>query len=137
MLPRPRATKYAKIRRGKLPRVDSFSYNLKFGSIGLLSLESSFLTFHQLEASRKVISRMIKRKGQVWIRVFPDYQFTAKPISVRMGRGKGKVDLWTSRVCKGKILFEIDGVLPSVAKKALLAAKKKLPLKTLVVEEVL
>lgn len=135
MLSRPRVTKYSKIRRGCMPKVDALSYMLKFGSVGLLALESGMLNFNQLEACRKVVSRMIKRKGKVWIRVFPDYPFTAKPISVRMGRGKGKVDVWVARVCKGKMLFEIDGVVPSISKKALTAAKKKLPLKTLVIEE--
>ncbi len=135
MLSRPRVTKYAKVRRGSLPKVDALSYMLKFGSVGLLALESGMLNFNQLEACRKVISRMIKRKGKVWIRVFPDYPFTAKPISIRMGRGKGKVDVWVARISKGKVLFEVDGVVTSISKKALIAAKKKLPLKTLVIED--
>lgn len=135
MLSRPRNIKYEKLRRGRLGLVDPLSYELKFGNVGLISLESGTLNFNQLESCRKVISRIIKRKGKVWIRVFPDYPFTAKPVSVRMGRGKGKVEVWVARISKGKMLFEIDGVSESISKKALEAGKKKLPLKTLVIEE--
>ena len=129
MLNKPRNTKYAKVRRGSIRRVDMFSDKLKFGSVGLVALEACFLTFNQIEACRKVISRYTRRKGKVWIRMTIDYPFTSKP-NVRMGKGKGKVDLWVCRVSKGKVLFEIDGLYLNIILNALKAARKKLPLKT-------
>ncbi len=135
MLNRPRNTKYAKVRRGSLPRVEMFTNVLKFGSVGLIALETSFLNYNQIEACRRVMSRYTKRKGKLWIRIFPDYPFSAKPIGVRMGKGKGKVDVWVARVCKGKILFEFEGLPFNVVSKAFKAASKKLPLDTKIIQE--
>jgi large subunit ribosomal protein L16 len=135
MLNRPRNTKYAKVRRGSLPKVEMFTNLLRFGSVGLVALESSFLDSNQIESCRRVISRYTKRKGKLWIRVFPDYPFTAKPIGVRMGKGKGKVDIWVARVCKGKVLFEFDGLPKAVVLKAFNAAAKKLPLHSRIIQE--
>jgi len=90
----------------------------------------------QIEATRRAITREMKRQGKVWIRVFPDVPVTAKPIEVRMGKGKGAVDRWVARVAPGRILFEIDGVTEETARLALALGAAKLPIKTKVVKRI-
>ena len=108
-------------------------YALNFGSHGLKSLEPERVTARQIEAARRAITRQMKRKGRVWIRVFPDVPISSKPAEVRMGSGKGAPEYWAARVHPGRILFEVDGVPPDVAHEALRLGAAKLPVKTKVV----
>ena len=134
MLLRPKRTKFNKAQRGSLKRVESFFCNLRFGQFGLYSQESGFLSARQIEAARQVISRYLKRKGKVWIRVYPDFPMTSKPTEVRMGKGKGAVKAWFCRVKRGMTLFEVDGVPSFTVRDAFNAATKKLALKTFIYE---
>ncbi len=94
------------------------------------------MTARQIEATRRAVTREMKRQGKVWIRVFPDTPVTAKPIEVRMGKGKGSVDRWVARVAPGRILFEIDGVPDAVAIQALKLGAAKLPVKTKIIKRI-
>lgn len=134
MLLKPNRTKYTKFQRGRLSRVEATSPKVSFGRYALVSQESSYLTARQIEAARQVINRYLKRKGKIWIRVFPDFPVTSKPTEVRMGKGKGAIKAWVCRVKRGKILFEVDGVESQKVFEALNAAKKKLPFKSLYFE---
>lgn len=134
MLLKPKKTKYQKVQRKILCSVESSFKSLKFGRFGLISQESGLLSARQIEACRQVINRSLKRKGKIWIRAFPDLPITAKPTEVRMGKGKGPVKAWVCSVKKGKVLFELDGVSESKAKEAFQSAKKKLPLRSLLVQ---
>ncbi len=102
---------------------------LYFGVFGLLAVENGLLTHRQIEAARKTIVGYMKRKGRLWIRVFPDRPITKKPAEVKMGSGKGDVDHYAAIVKKGVILFEIGGVDEAVAKEAFRRASHKLPLR--------
>ena len=129
MFLQPKKTKYSKIRKGRLKK---FKHNNKvqFGEIGLKSMISGTITAHQIEAARKAIVRKIKRKGKIWICIFPNLPITSKPIESRMGKGKGAVSYWVARVKGGSTLFEICGVPSNLSVEALKAGSKKLPIKT-------
>jgi len=101
-----------------------------FGSFGLKSLDTAWVTSRQLEAARVAVTRFMKREGQIWIRVFPDKPITRKPAEVRMGKGKGAPEYWVAVVKPGRILFEADGVPLATAKEALRLAAQKLPVIT-------
>lgn len=103
---------------------------IAFGSFGLKSLETVWMTSRQIEAARVALNRYMKREGQVWIRIFPDKPITKKPAEVRMGKGKGNPEYWAAVVQPGRILFEIDGVPLAIAQEALRLAAQKLPVKT-------
>jgi len=103
---------------------------LAFGSFGIKSLDTAWVTARQIEAARIAITRFMKREGQVWIRIFPDKPLTRKPAEVRMGKGKGNPELWVAPVKPGRILFEAEGVPLDVAKEALRLAAQKLPVVT-------
>lgn len=103
---------------------------LSYGTFGIKSLDSNFLTSRQIEAARIAATRYMKREGQMWIMIFPDKPITKKPLEVRMGKGKGAVDHWASVVKPGRVLFEVSGVPFEVAKEALRLAAQKLPVKT-------
>jgi large subunit ribosomal protein L16 len=105
-------------------------HTISFGSFGLKSLDTIWMTSRQIEAARVALNRYMKREGQVWIRVFPDKPITKKPAEVRMGKGKGNPEYWAAVVKPGHILFEIDGVPMEVAQEALRLAAQKLPVKT-------
>jgi large subunit ribosomal protein L16 len=130
MLLRPKKTKFNKSQRGRLSKVVSGFRHLKNGRFGLIAQESTLITAQQIECTRQVINRYLKRKGKIWINLFPDLPLTSKPIEVRMGKGKGAIKSWVCRVKKGKILFEVDGVAEQRILEAFRAAQKKLPLKT-------
>lgn len=132
MLLRPKKTKYNKTQRGRLSRLVSAFRQPLNGKFALIAQESIHLTAHQIEATRQVINRYLKRKGKIWIKAFPDFPITAKPTEVRMGKGKGAIKEWVCRVRKGKILFEVDGVADQRILEAFQAARKKLPLRTLI-----
>jgi large subunit ribosomal protein L16 len=106
---------------------------LNFGSYGLKSTEPERVTARQIEAARRAITRHMKRQGRVWIRIFPDVPVTAKPVEVRMGKGKGAIDYWAAKVKPGRIMFEIDGVSEEIAREALRLGAMKLPVLTRVV----
>jgi len=112
--------------RGKATRGATIS----FGEFGLKALEPGWITQRQIEAARVAITRMMKREGKVWIRIFPDKPFTKKPAETRMGKGKGAPEYWVAVVKPGRILFEIGGVKRALAEEALTIAGHKLPIKT-------
>ena len=101
-----------------------------FGSFGLKSLETAWVTARQIEAARVAVTRYMKREGQIWIRIFPDKPITKKPAEVRMGKGKGAPEYWVAVVKPGRILFEAEGVPLAIAKEALRLAAQKLPVTT-------
>ncbi len=103
---------------------------MKFGDYGLKVLEPAWITDRQIEASRVAMTRCIKRGGKIWIRLFPDKPITKKPAETRMGKGKGAPEGWVAVVRPGKILFEMEGVTPEIAKEAMGLASHKLPVKT-------
>ena len=103
---------------------------LNFGAYGLKAVEPGRVTARQIEASRRAITRHMKRLGRVWIRIFPDVPISTKPAEVRMGSGKGAPEFWAARVHPGRIMFEIDGVPRDLAKRAFELAAAKLPIRT-------
>ena len=106
---------------------------MNFGTFGLKATEPERVTARQIEAARRAITRHMKRQGRVWIRIFPDVPVTSKPTEVRMGKGKGSVDYWAAKVKPGRVMFEIDGVVESVAREALRLGAMKLPVTTRVI----
>ena len=129
----PKRTKFRKQHKGRIKGVAKGGSDLNFGTYGLKALEPERVTARQIEAARRAMTRHMKRQGRVWIRIFPDVPVTAKPIEVRMGKGKGSVDRWVCKVKPGRVMFEIDGVAEDVAQEALRLAAMKLPIKTRVV----
>ena len=132
----PKRTKYRKAFKGRITGNSKGGYTLAFGSFGLKALEPERVTARQIEATRRAVTREMKRQGKVWIRVFPDTPVSAKPIEVRMGKGKGSVDRWVARVAPGRIMFEIDGVPDAVALEALRLGAAKLPIKTKIIKRI-
>ncbi|MEI6730044.1 MAG: 50S ribosomal protein L16 [Pseudomonadota bacterium] len=126
----PKKTKYRKAHKGRIKGNAKGGFTLNFGEYGLKALEPERVTARQIEAARRAISRHVKRVGRLWIRIFPDVPVTKKPAEVRMGSGKGSVELWVCRVKPGRILFEVDGVSEEVAREAFDRAAAKLPIKT-------
>jgi len=129
----PKKTKFKKYRKGKLKPQTNGLIHLKYGALGLKCLESFRLTSSQIESVRQNINRKIKRKGKIWINVFPDTPVTSKPSEIRMGKGKGSVDYWVSKINAGKIIFEVIGPKSQLLYKALKSAANKLPVKTFIV----
>ena len=123
----PKKTKLRKQQKGRLKGNTKRGAEIAFGSFGIKSLETAFITARQLEAARQAVTRYMKREGQIWIRVFPDKPITKKPNEVRMGKGKGAPEYFVARINPGRILFEADGVPMDVAKEALRLASQKLP----------
>nr|YP_009495521.1 ribosomal protein L16 [Psammoneis japonica]AWQ64251.1 ribosomal protein L16 [Psammoneis japonica] len=132
MFLQPKQTKYKKIRKGKLSKLEFKSNTLKFGTIGLKSAESGTISARQIESARQAINRKIKRKGRIWIKIFPHLPITKKPTEVRMGKGKGPVAYWATKVKKGTVLFEMCGVSTNEAIKAFKTGGAKLPVKTII-----
>lgn len=126
----PKRTKYRKAHKGRIHGLAKSATSLNFGAYGLKALEPERITARQIEASRRAITRAMKRAGRVWIRIFPDLPVSSKPAEVRMGSGKGSPEFWVARVKPGRILFEIEGVPPELAKEALALGAAKLPIKT-------
>jgi large subunit ribosomal protein L16 len=126
----PSRTKFRKAHKGRIHGVASSGVDLAFGQFGLKAMEPERVTARQIEAARRALTRHMKRAGQVWIRVYPDVPVSKKPLEVRMGSGKGSVELWVTRVKPGRILFEVDGISAGLAKEALTLAAAKLPIKT-------
>ena len=126
----PRKMKYRKYQRGKMRGLAQRGNQVEFGRFYLKARERGLLSAQQIEAARRAMTRYIKRGGKVWIRVFPDKPTTKKPLEVPMGSGKGDVDKFVVAILPGRVIFEMDGVSPSVAKEALRLAAFKLPFKT-------
>ncbi|MCH8546175.1 MAG: 50S ribosomal protein L16 [Cryomorphaceae bacterium] len=126
----PKKTKHRKQFKGKMKGNAQRGAQLAFGSFGIKSLDSKWVTSRQIEAARIAATRYMKREGQLWIRIFPDKPVTKKPLEVRMGKGKGSVEYWAAVVRPGRIMFEIDGVPQDIAIEALRLAAQKLPVRT-------
>ena len=130
MFLQPRKTKYKKTRKGRLKKLEFKANTIRFGEFGLKSQVAGVISARQIEAARRTIARKIKRKGKIWICIFPDLPITAKPTESRMGKGKGAVSYWVARVKGGTTLFEVCGIPKHIATEALRAGSKKLPVKT-------
>lgn len=129
----PKRTKFRKAHKGRIKGTAKGGYTLNFGSYGLKALQPERVTARQIEATRRAITRHMKRAGRVWIRIFPDVPVSKKPTEVRMGKGKGSPEFWACKVKPGRIMFEIDGVPENVAREALELGAAKLPIKTKIV----
>lgn len=128
----PKRTKYRKQQKDKtkLRGVAKGGTNLNFGQYGLKAETGARVSARQIEAARRSVTRRMRRIGKLWIRVFPDVPVTEKPAEVRMGKGKGTVEWWCTRVHPGRVIFELDGVSQEVAEEAFRLASAKLPVKT-------
>lgn len=126
----PKRTNYRKAHKGRIHGLAKGGTTLNFGAFGLKAMEPERVTARQIEAARRAITRAMKRAGRVWIRIFPDVPVSRKPAEVRMGSGKGAPEFWVCRVKPGRIMFEIDGVAPDLAREALDLGAAKLPIKT-------
>jgi large subunit ribosomal protein L16 len=129
----PKRVKHRKQHRGSRSGIARRGVTLAFGEFGLKSLERTWLKNTQIEACRVVINREMKRKGKLWIRIFPDKPVTKKPIETRMGKGKGTPEFWVAVVKPGMMLFEIGGVPEHVACDSLRLAAAKLPVRTMMI----
>lgn len=129
----PSRTKFRKRMKGRLAGEASRNNTIAFGSLAIQATGRGLITSRQIEASRRAITRKVKRGGKIWIRVFPDKPVTQRPAETRMGKGKGSVDHWAAVVKPGRILFEIDGVSEELAKEAFKLAQYKLPVKTTII----
>lgn len=130
----PKKIKHRKSQKGKSKGNESRGTEISFGSFGLKVLESKWIAARQIEASRRAIIRHLRKRGKLWIRIFPHKPVTKKGTEVPMGGGKGGVDHYVFPVKPGRILFEIDGVKEEIAKKALRQATDKLPIKTMFIK---
>ena len=132
----PKKTKFRKQHKGRIHGKAQSGTKLNFGTYGLKARTPGRITSRQIEASRRAITREMQREGRVWIRIFPDVPVTKKPAEVRMGKGKGSVEYWVSRIHPGRIIFEVDGVNEDIAKNALLLGAAKLPIKSLFIKRI-
>ncbi|MEI7501813.1 MAG: 50S ribosomal protein L16 [Paludibacter sp.] len=126
----PKKTKFRRQQKGRMKGNAQRGNQLAFGSFGIKSLESKWLTGRQIEAARIAVTRYMQRQGQIWIRVFPDKPITKKPAEVRMGKGKGAPEGFVAPITPGRMLFEVEGVSFEIAKEALRLAAQKLPVVT-------
>jgi large subunit ribosomal protein L16 len=126
----PKRVKFRKSQRGRLKGHSKGATQVDFGQYGLQALESAWVTSRQIEASRVTLTRYIKKGGKLWIRIFPDKPISKKPAETRMGKGKGAPEFWVAVVKPGRILFELEGLVPSEAHEAMVRASHKLPMKT-------
>jgi large subunit ribosomal protein L16 len=126
----PKRTKYRKMMKGRNRGLAQRGNKVAFGEFGLKATTRGNLTARQIEAARRALTHYIKRGGRVWIRIFPDKPITKKPLEVRMGSGKGNVELWVAKIQPGKVLYEMEGVNEAQAREAFALAAAKLPLKT-------
>lgn len=126
----PKRVKYRKQMRGRMTGKADRGAVVQFGEYGLQALDPVWLTSRQIEAARKAMVRYVKRRGKIWIRVFPDKPVTKKPAETRMGKGKGPVEYWVAVIKPGRVLFEMAGIEEEAAREALRLAAFKLPCKT-------
>ncbi len=132
----PKRVKYRKQMRGRMKGKAQRGSTVEFGEFGLQALEPVWLTSRQIEAARRALVRYVRRRGKVWIRIFPDKPFTKKAAETRMGKGKGAVEYWVSVIKPGRILFEMGGITEAEAVEALRLAGYKLPIKTKIVRRI-
>jgi large subunit ribosomal protein L16 len=126
----PARVKYRKMHRGSRTGLAQSGATVSFGEYGLQSLERCWLDTKQIEAARVAVTRYMKRRGKVWIRIFPHKSFTKKPLETRMGKGKGPLESWVAVIRPANVLFEVDGVPEAVARESMRLAATKLPIKT-------
>jgi large subunit ribosomal protein L16 len=126
----PKRTKHRKVQKGSRSGSAKAGTNVDFGEYGLKSMSRGWLKATQIEACRVAINRKMKRKGKLWIRVFPDKPVTEKPIEVRMGKGKGNPEYWVAVVRPGTVMFEIAGISRELAESAVRLAGSKLPIRS-------
>ncbi len=133
----PKKVKHRKWQKGRSRnrKIETRGLFLAYGQYGLKALESAWLTSRQIEAGRKAITGHMQRRGRFWIRVFPDKPITVRPPETTMGGGKGSVDHYVAKVLPGRIIFEVDGVEPAVAREALKFAGYKMPFKYKVIDK--
>jgi large subunit ribosomal protein L16 len=130
----PKRVKWRKQMRGRMKGMARGGAEVHFGDFGIQALEPAWISARQIEAARRAIVHALKRRGKIWIRVFPDKPISRKPAETRMGKGKGAVEYWAAVIKPGRIMFEVGGGLPEdVAKEALRLAQYKLPIKTKIV----
>ena len=126
----PKRSKYRKMQKGRMRGTASRGSKIDFGEFALQALEPGRISSRQIEAARVALTRRVKRGGKIWIRIFPDKPITKKPAETRMGKGKGSPEFHVAVVRPGRILFEIEGVTPELAREAMELARHKLPIKT-------
>ena len=126
----PKRTKYRKFQKSQIGGKVSNKSSLSFGKFAMKSLEAGRLSSQVIEAVRRTMTRKLRRNGQIWIRIFPDISVSEKPAEVRMGKGKGNPSFWISRIKKGQVLFELDGISLELAKQAVFLGAQKIPLST-------
>ncbi|HZR45215.1 MAG TPA: 50S ribosomal protein L16 [Candidatus Manganitrophaceae bacterium] len=126
----PKKVKYRKRMKGNMNGKAYRGSDLSFGEFGLKAMEPGWVTARQIEAARIAMTRFVKRGGKIWIRIFPDKPITKKPAETRMGKGKGAPEYWVAVVKPGRIIYEMDGVTPEIAKEAFRLAAYKLPIAT-------
>jgi large subunit ribosomal protein L16 len=126
----PKRVKFRKMFKGRMTGLSHRGSEISFGHFGLMALEPGWVSARQIEAARVALTRHIKRGGKVWIRIFPDKPITKKPAETRMGKGKGSPEMWVAVVKPGRVMFELEGVTPEIAQKAMALASAKMPVKT-------
>jgi large subunit ribosomal protein L16 len=126
----PKRVKFRKMFKGRMTGLSHRGNEVSFGHYGLMALEPGWVSARQIEAARIALTRHIKRGGKVWIRIFPDKPITKKPAETRMGKGKGSPELWVAVVKPGRVMFELEGVSPELAEKAMALASAKLSVKS-------
>ena len=126
----PNRTKFRKVQTGRNRGLAIRGSKVSFGEFALKATGRGRLTSRQIEAARRALTRKVKRGGKIWIRVFPDKPVTAKPLEVRMGKGKGNVEYWVCQIQPGRVLYEIEGVTEELAREAFALAAAKLPFET-------
>ena len=129
----PKRVKYRKQMRGRMKGKETRGVEISFGEYGLLALEPGWVTARQIEAARRTLVHAMKRRGKVWIRIFPDKPYTQKPPETRMGKGKGNVEYWVAVVKPGRVMFEVGGLDEATAREALSLARRKFAIKTKVI----
>ena len=129
----PKRVKFRQSQRGSRKGMAMSGNTLAFGEYGLRAMERAWITNIQIEACRVAMNREMKRKGKLWIRIFPDKSYSKKPLEVRMGKGKGAIEGWVAVVRPGRILFEMDGISEPQAVECLRLAATKLPIRTMFV----
>ena len=130
----PKRTKFRKAHKGRVHGNAKGGTSLNFGTYGLKAMQPGRITARQIEASRRALTRHIKRAGKVWIRIFPDVPVSSKPAEVRIGKGKGSPEYWMCRVKPGRVMFELDGVESEIAREALTLAAAKMPIRCKVIQ---
>ena len=133
----PNKTKYRKQQKGRNRGLAFSGSKVSFGEFGLKATTRGRITSRQIEAARRAMTRYVKRRGKIWIRIFPDKPITKKPLEVRQGKGKGNVEYWVAVIKPGKMLYEIEGVSESIAREAFKLAGSKLPIRTTFINRVI